>query len=775
MDQKTLRQFEHRCIQEEPAYCRAACPLHVDVRAFLLHIQNGRWDAARQVLDQTMPFAGILGRICDHPCEMRCKRAEAGGAIAIGALERACVARTASPDKVALLPGREGRIAVFGSGLSSLTAAWDLAKKGYAVTLLEPGEALGGILLQTHRPLLSDQILADETAILKQMGVQVELRAPVSPQCLATACGGYDAIYVGQDGGLPGALGFNLTPEGRIKVAPVTRATEREGVFAGGNPMPDGRRSPVAAAAEGRWAATSIDRYLQKASLTAARPAEGPSETRLFTSLEGVDSRPRTPMSHPDKGYSRPEAEAEAGRCLQCECLACVRVCPYLAHYRGYPKSYARQIYNNLAIVKGERKANSLINSCSLCGLCAAVCPEDFSMADLCLSARREMVAHDKMPPSAHEFALLEMDFSNSGKCALARHAPLESASRHLFFPGCQLCGSVPGHVVRAYAYLRTKLDGGVGLMLGCCGAPTHWSGNSGRFAGTLAQIKQQWQEMGAPRLVLACSSCFSVLGQFMPEADIVSLWDIMADEGLPAAAQDAYVNTPPVSVVDPCTARDRSGEQDSVRNLLQKMGLTVKELPLSRRLTECCGYGGLMANANPGLAKEVIRRRAAQSPLDYVTYCAVCRDHLATAGKRATHLLDWVWPDNVPSDPASRPNPGFSLRRENRARLQENLLRSLWGERKGDMDAWEKIVLHISNELRAILEARRILTEDLRKALYHAQEGGPRFKNPKNGHWLTCHRPLNVTFWVEYQPVDDGIVVYNAYCHRMRVGETDK
>ena len=61
----------------------------------------------------------------------------------------------------------------------------------------------------------------------------------------------------------------------------------------------------------------------------------------------------------------------------------------------------------------GSRQANKLINSCSLCGLCEAVCPEDFAMQTLCLEARKDMVQKGKMPPSAHEFALLDMAFSN--------------------------------------------------------------------------------------------------------------------------------------------------------------------------------------------------------------------------------------------------------------------------------------------------------------------------------------------------------------------------
>ena len=60
--------------------------------------------------------------------------------------------------------------------------------------------------------------------------------------------------------------------------------------------------------------------------------------------------------------------------------------------FEAYPRKYAREIYNNESIVMGPRQANKLVNSCSLCGLCERVCPEDFAVQDLCLQARRSMV-----------------------------------------------------------------------------------------------------------------------------------------------------------------------------------------------------------------------------------------------------------------------------------------------------------------------------------------------------------------------------------------------
>ena len=148
----------------------------------------------------------------------------------------------------------------------------------------------------------------------------------------------------------------------------------------------------------------------------------------------------------PAEGYSAEEARDEAARCLRCECLECVKVCTYLEQFGGYPRRYAREIYNNASIVQGERKSNLLINSCMLCGLCTAVCPEDFSMPDLCLSARREMVDRGKMPPSAHEFALEDYAWSQQRRLrALAATSPGRRRVRTSSIPAASWPGRTRG------------------------------------------------------------------------------------------------------------------------------------------------------------------------------------------------------------------------------------------------------------------------------------------------------------------------------------------
>lgn len=768
MDQQELRELERRCIQEEPTFCTAACPLHVDARAFVGRAGHGDWDSALKILFRFMPLPGILGRICDAPCERKCRRAEAGDAIAIGAIERVCVEMIQSLPKTMPLPSKGKRVAVAGGGLSSLTVAWDLYRKGYHVTVFEPGDIPASILYSLEPSRLPAEAIQKEIARLLESGVVIECNVTVAaPEIWDRWMTAFDAVYLGLDGVSSESWDLPLDDTGEVMAEQGTQRTVRKNVFAGGR-SGQSIASPVFKAAEGRWAAVSIDRFLQGVSITAGREKEGPCQTRLFTSLKGISPSSRQPMTNPARGYSRKEAEKEAGRCLSCECLECVKVCAYLEEFKSYPRKYAREIYNNAAIVMGEHKANRLINSCSLCGLCERVCPNGFAMQDLCLSARKEMTAKGRMPPSAYEFALLDLAFSRSDRFSLVRHQPGKVSSHWVFFPGCQWAASAPDQVERTYSHLCEALRSGVGLILGCCGAPALWAGDQALFSETLHEFETQWSSLGASRLVIACSTCYGVFKEHLPKIPVTSLWEVM--EGTLTPDINTRIKTAALAIHDPCTTRDEAGIRQAVRRILKHLGVETLELDLSGELTECCGYGGLMQAANPDLALKVTIRRSERSPLDYLAYCAVCRDNLAKTGKRAFYIMDLIFPDESWSDPAARPRPGWSERRENRTRLKERLMCRLWNEKISPDNSHKSIRIIMSPEITNLLEKRRILMEDIQQTIIHAETTGKKLVHHRSGRFKAAYTPRNVTFWVEYSPVSDGFQIHNAYSHRMEV-----
>jgi len=772
MDGQQVRAWEAQCIEEQPPACVTNCPVHVDVRQLAGHVRRGDFSAGLAVLARSIPFPGIIGRICDHPCEGACRRGEAGGAIRINALERACVAWAGQRSPLRPQGQRrknKKRIAVVGAGLSGLTVAVDLATKDYQVVAFEAQDRPFDRLHAYDPARLPCSVIAADLAAVRGLGIDLRYGCRIGSggagTSLAALVEEFDAVYLGVGpAGFPAGAGVvALDPQGRIVVDPTTFATGHPKVFAGGSHRYGGEPySPITSVQDGRYAALSIDRLCQGASLTANREQQGVFPSRLYTDVRAFAPAPAITPADPLQGYTKDEAIAEATRCFPCHCLECVKACEYLKHYGAYPRRYVREIYNNDSIILGNHKANRMANSCSLCGLCAALCPERLNMGDVCLDARQSMVAKGHMPPSFHDFALRDMEFSNSGRFFLARHQPGAAASAAVFFPGCQLSASSPEGVAHAYAYLQEKVAGGVGLMLGCCGAPARWAGRVEQLDATMRAIVAAWEGLGRPGVIAACPTCQRMLEEKLPDASVTSLWAMLERVGVPASRP--LLRAPTFAIHDPCTAREDRVTQDSIRRILAKIGVAAADLDDPGHTT-CCGYGGLMSFVNPEVASKVVRRRIEENPADYVTYCAMCRDNFARHGKRAVHVLDLLFGGGG-ADPAERPDPGFSRRQENRARLRSTLLRTLWRE---DMPTEEpKLELSLSPAVQAQAEQRLILLDDISAVIAHAERTGEKFIDKASGHCLASFRPVSVTYWVEYARQGAAFVVHRVYSHRM-------
>ncbi|WP_172683962.1 (Fe-S)-binding protein, partial [Desulfosarcina cetonica] len=103
--------------------------------------------------------------------------------------------------------------------------------------------------------------------------------------------------------------------------------------------------------------------------------------------------------------------------------------------------------------------------------------------------------------------------------------------------------------------------------MLGCCGAPAHWAGQQALFQETLDRWLATWNDLKRPQPIVACSSCLQMFTRHLPEADVISLWEVLETAGLPHAAPPPLDG--PLAIHDPCTTRDEPDVQAAVRRLL--------------------------------------------------------------------------------------------------------------------------------------------------------------------------------------------------------------
>jgi len=158
------------------APCRQACPLGLNCQGYAQLIARGEEAKALEVIGEELPFPGILGRICHHPCETECSRNEVDGSgVSLRVLKR-YLADTQELVIEDLLPEKElaEKVAVIGGGPAGLMSAYTLRKKGYQVTLYEAGSKLGGMLVSCIPEFrLPQKVVQDETAILERMGVEI--------------------------------------------------------------------------------------------------------------------------------------------------------------------------------------------------------------------------------------------------------------------------------------------------------------------------------------------------------------------------------------------------------------------------------------------------------------------------------------------------------------------------------------------------------------------------------------------------------------------------
>jgi indolepyruvate ferredoxin oxidoreductase alpha subunit len=187
-----------KCVADNPPFCQATCPLHIDVRGYVGLIREGKFDEALALIRQKLPFPAIIGRICTRPCEGKCQRAEVEEAIAIDALKRSAVDYGKAAEDYAIAEEKKEKVAIVGGGPSGIMAAYDLRKLGYRVTILEALPMLGGMMaVGIPEFRLPRDILKNETGIMEKLGVEVKLNTRVGRDVqLADLRSNFDAVFI---------------------------------------------------------------------------------------------------------------------------------------------------------------------------------------------------------------------------------------------------------------------------------------------------------------------------------------------------------------------------------------------------------------------------------------------------------------------------------------------------------------------------------------------------------------------------------------------------
>ena len=740
ISKEEMDEMTARCVYEQPPFCSAACPLKLDVRAFMQAASAGDFKKALQLYEKVAPFPLVLSSGCEAPCEGKCRLGELGDAVAVRAVE-AAAARFGESSKLGGVFRMKKRktVAILGADLFTLFLAGELEKKAYPVTVFcEQPDPEG--YLRACAPFLSEKDFAPELKRLKGKDIQFEFNCRPDAAFYEDKKQSFNVLCASMD----------LTRELFPDAAPIPELMflEEEKLVCG---VCEGVLDTAFGA---KKAALTVDRLAQNLDPRNMRGSEGACESKLYTDLSEAKSLRRVPSD--EEGYTKEQAVEEAGRCILCHCEECLKSCAYLRHYKKHPGLLSREIYNNTQIIMGDHPLNKAMNACALCGQCSVVCPNGFDMAQVCAAARRNMVSTDKMPLAPHEFALLDMLFSNN-EAFLARPQPGFEKCRYVFFPGCQAAAIAPATVKAAYLDLCERLEGGVALVLGCCGAIADWAGRTEMEEQVHEQLENAFARLGDPVVIAGCPSCAKELKAFSA-CEVRGIWELLLELGLP---KEAHALERPAALHDSCGARGDEQTQKAIRALAAQLGCTLVDTPWSGDRSPCCGYGGLTAYANREVAAELTEQCLERSDAPYISYCMACRDRFARQGRESRHILELCYGTDAGSP------PDISEKRKNRLELKNELLQEVWME-----DPMEKkldYALAFTPEARDMMDDRMILVEDVIAVLEDFRASGEAIED-EDGLLVARRRVGNATFWVKFSREDGGFLVHRAWSHRMRV-----
>ena len=741
LTKEELTEKESLCVHEQPAYCNAACPLKLDTKEMIGAIAANDWRKALSLYEKITPFPHLLSAGCEAPCQNACRLCslEGADAVSIKGLEQAVALYGEKPKSWALPRMKKKKtVAVFGSGLFCLFLAGELQKKAYPVTVFcsEPDVRT---FLSKDTEFAGANVLDATCAALGAMDIRFVFSS--AADALTKERENYDIVCAEYD------LAKRCFPN--LEVDTPLMFSRNESLITG----PCSGVLDTAYAA--KRAALTADRLAQNLDPTNTRGEEGACETRLYTDMDGVEpSLCRIPSA---ATVTREQAMAEAPRCLQCQCDACIKGCAYLQHYKKFPRILTREIYNNVSIIMGDHMMNKPINACSLCGQCTVTCPNGYDMGEICHIARQNMVSTGKMPLAPHEFALQDMLFSNN-EAFLCRKQPGFDQCKYVFFPGCQASAVAPDTIFAAYRDLCTRLEGGVALILGCCGAICDWAGRYTMYDETVKFLDDTLDTLGNPMVIAGCPTCKKELSGHK-QLHITGVWDILLEIGLPETAEHLAA---PAALHDSCGARGDSHTQQAIRTLAGQIGCELVDTPYSGDRSPCCGYGGLTAYANREVAKEMTQKCLERSDLPYISYCMACRDRFAREGRKSHHILELIYGTHAGSP------PDISEKRYNRLQLKNKLLQDIWGEEAEEMHC--DFTVEYTDEALAMMDDRMILKSDVIQVLENLRETGEAILDGETGLCIARARLGNVTFWVKYKETSTGYQVHSAYSHRMNI-----
>lgn len=318
------------------------------------------------------------------------------------------------------------------------------------------------------------------------------------------------------------------------------------------------------------------------------------------------------------------ELEIHSGKCI--ECKLCQKECEFLRKY-GSPMQLAKD-YDPVS-----SKYQVMPFECSLCRLCAAVCPVQINPAAMFLEMRREAVCRGAQDFSDYGLVL---GYEKRGTSKRYSYYALPAGCNTVLFPGCTLPGTRPDKVMGLYEHINKSIPN-LGIVLDCCTKPSHDLGREKHFQAMFREMQEYLLQKGVENILVACPNCYRVFKQYGESFQVKSVYEHLAKTSLPETPNISDT----VTIHDPCGTRNEEQIHTAVRQLATSKSLKIEEMKHHGRKTICCGEGGSVGCVNPDYSKGWgLKRKEETSGVRILTYCAGCANFLGSVTP-TSHILD--------------------------------------------------------------------------------------------------------------------------------------
>lgn len=333
------------------------------------------------------------------------------------------------------------------------------------------------------------------------------------------------------------------------------------------------------------------------------------------------------------------KAEKVVQVCSGDACTICVKECLMLNEYMKSPKVYFSDLINKQSV---DPKVPF---SCTKCGYCEKVCPENIVLHDVFQTMRQALQEETKSKPvlNSHYNVYLHQKLSQTKFVKGSKKGKYSRA----FMPGCSLAAYSPLLVEKTYDYLKA-IDPNIGSITSCCSKPLKDLGHQKSYNNQTSKFNDEISLKGIKEIIVGCQNCYETLKKEYPELSIKTIWHIMDVEGLPEISNTKKILSNQYVIHDPCPAEKSPEIKNIVRRIIQKLGCQIKNSN-EESIARCCGLGAMVAVSNIQLSKKITDKRIKNLDGEkIINYCAACTEAMGQGDKESYHLLELIFNDPI-------------------------------------------------------------------------------------------------------------------------------